>query len=174
MQKSSFTLIELLSVMAIIAVLAGLLLTAVMRTRVEAWRAKAKHEAHQVVVAWTAYLQDHRSFPTGVGCVLQMDSNTIVILNKGSRYNQFTPYMEFSKDQMARGMRDRWDNLFQVALDAGIAPRDTGPAYDGEVTAGAHGRVKKSVAVWTFGPDRMSDAGKPDTLKDDCTSWMRK
>ncbi len=166
--KRAFTLIELLAVMAIMTLLAALLLTAVMRARVEAWRAKAKDEAHQVVVAWNAYLLDHRTFPTNVGCILEMNSNTIAILNRGSRYNQFTPYMEFNRDQLARGMRDRWDNLFQVALDAGLPPRDTGPAYDGEVTAGAHGKVRKSVAVWTAGPDGV------EGNEDDCTSWPRK
>ena len=164
--RRGFTLIEMLTVVAIIGLLAALLLTAVMRARTEAWRHDAKDRANQLMVAWTSYLQDNLSFPTATGtmAIAQMDANTIKYLNTGTRYNQFTPYMEFTALEQTNGFRDHWNNIFQVALDDGNSHGDA-KAYDGQVTIRSGLTLTKSVATWSYGPD-----GK-DGTDDDCNSW---
>jgi len=160
MKKHGFTLIELLTVIAIIALLVGLLLPVVHRVRRYAWRARAREDVYQVVVAWKTYLNDYRRFPTEQVDIVEMDPAAIELLNFSTNIQMFI--LEFTADQTARGFRDPWDNLYQVALDRGQARDST--AYDGKVEP-PHGEVGRSVVAWSRGPDGE------DATEDDVTSW---
>jgi len=61
--RVGFTLLELLVVLAIIAVVAGLLLPAVRRARAEAHRIHCLNNLRQMVLAATEYEIDHGAFP---------------------------------------------------------------------------------------------------------------
>ena len=58
-RRHGFTLMELLVVVVIIGLLMGLLFPALSYARQQARKARAKAEVRQLVVAWTAYLNDN-------------------------------------------------------------------------------------------------------------------
>ena len=63
LKRSGFTLIELIFVIAIIAILAALLLPALVRAKVQAQSAYCKNNLHQIGLAAQMYLADFRHYP---------------------------------------------------------------------------------------------------------------
>lgn len=63
-RRSAFTLVELLVVMAIIGILAGILFPALGGIRKKARRTQSHTLVTQVEAAWTAHFNDFRSFPS--------------------------------------------------------------------------------------------------------------
>src|SRR5690242_2834007 len=61
--SSAFTLVELLVVMAIIVLLAGLLLPALNRARASGRSAKCRSNLHQVALALRMYVDDNNAYP---------------------------------------------------------------------------------------------------------------
>jgi prepilin-type N-terminal cleavage/methylation domain-containing protein len=64
--RRGFTLVELLVVMAIIALLVALLLPAVQQVRERARQTSCLNNLHQLVIAMHNYADAHRSFPSGL------------------------------------------------------------------------------------------------------------
>ena len=64
-RRGGFTLVELLVVMAIIALLIALLLPAVQQVRESARRTECLHNLHQMAIACHNYEGSHRCFPSG-------------------------------------------------------------------------------------------------------------
>ncbi len=66
-QSRAFTLVELLTVIAIIAVLMGLLFPAVSSVREAARKTQAKNDAAQIVTAVKAYYTEYGKYPVAIG-----------------------------------------------------------------------------------------------------------
>ena len=172
MKRHGFTLIEMLVVIAIIGILAGLLLPALAAARERGRRTKARAMCHQIETAWKAYLEDYRSFSDGardVSGTTQMDDAAVAVL--AAQNDTLNPrrrhYMEFTNDEMADGVTDPWSSdgdvrLYQVRLEAG-GTIDSGdiPHRSDEDSSDDLYRV---VAVWSTG----RNDGNPD---DDVRSW---
>src|SRR6059058_3902240 len=60
---SGFTLLELLFVIAIIAILAALLLPALARAKSAAYSTACRSNLHQIAIALNLYLEDERVYP---------------------------------------------------------------------------------------------------------------
>ncbi|MDD4870365.1 MAG: type II secretion system protein [Kiritimatiellae bacterium] len=176
MRKKSFTLVEMLVVLAIIAALLGMLLPVLGRVREHAKRAKARDAVNQLATAWQGYLTDYRMFPsTGDDpanpvIIREMNTNMMNILAGRSYYNTrgSNEFMEFTTNEFVIGFLDPWGSLYQVRLDNGRLSDST--PYDGRVNVPQESaELNRSVAVWSRGPDRMDDA--VNRKGDDIKSW---
>ncbi len=65
-ERTGYTLIEVLVVVSILALLAGLTLAAVQRVRTAAARTQCQNNLHQIAIAVQAYHATHGRLPTGV------------------------------------------------------------------------------------------------------------
>ena len=72
--KRAFTLIELLIVVAIIAILAAIAVPNFLEAQVRSKLARSKSDLRQCTVAWTAYRVDHNDYPPDWNTPPSMDS----------------------------------------------------------------------------------------------------
>ena len=146
--RSGFTLMELLVVISIIAVLAGLLLPVLGAARRRAKRLHAESDVDQLVDAWLAYRLDYRRFPDPK--ITMMNSNAIAILRGAGPQNpNGYNYMDFRST--TKYFCDPWSK--DGSTEEGVY----------RVELGTMDNV--AVAVWSVGPDRANDTD------DDIRSW---
>jgi len=168
--RKGFTLIEMLVVIAIIAILAGMLLPVLNQIRRYTKRTKAKEMIYQTKTAFKQYLVDYRKFPNVDKT--QMDTNWLNVLSGRTHNSLGHKYMdvstnEFSSDPNVSGLRDPWGELYWVTVDNGMGGDSI--AYDHKVSAGGYGEIEEEVVVWSTGEDKSdADAQKQ---KDDVRSW---
>jgi len=170
-ERRAFTLVELLVVMAIIGMVAGILLTAVARARLAARRTEAREAVHQLVTAWKAYLNDYRVMPPLT--FDEVDRQMMEILNgREDVYNKKgLIYVEFSSEEWGRNppeFHDPWGRPYHVAIDNGAGGNDDAVGYDSVVHPRLAGSqvedVRGYVAAWSDGPDAS-------IASDDIKSW---
>ncbi len=154
-RNSGFTLVELIIVIAIIGLLAGMLLPALHRARMRARRTKCKTEVKQIEMAWKSYLNDYRELPSS--SPITMGPTAIQILKGQNTYKY--KYLEFKPG--VTEMQDPWYNVYKMALDDDLDDAVETP----------HGTVYRNVAVWSTGPDGADDSS--GARDDDVTSWSK-
>ena len=87
-QRSAFTLIEILVVIAIIAILIGLLIPAVQAARASARRMQCSNHLKQIGLATHQYLEAYQVFPSGSnGLVYSMHSALLPYLEQNQMYH---------------------------------------------------------------------------------------
>ena len=151
-----FTLIEMLVVIAIIGILAGLLLTAVGAVRTQARKVQTRNEAEQLRVAWLEYNREYKHFPATPPDITEMNTREVAILRGGSNFlDNPKGFTFFDLKATATNYVDCWGKMYRVFLDT---------AGDNKVNVNGKD-IPVSVAVVSAGPD------KTFYTADDVVSW---
>lgn len=158
-ERAGFTVIELLTVLAIIGILGGLIMGAAHSARKQALVAKAKAAISSVETALGMFQSDFGGYPSSGNAnlvnALSEGSGTYVIGTQSytiSTTDWNGPYMNFKDEASAGVFMDPWGNsyVYEAGTDHG-----TGADYTGYVN------------ILSNGPD-----GKSGT-NDDIVNWRR-
>jgi prepilin-type N-terminal cleavage/methylation domain-containing protein len=178
--KRAFTLVELLTVIAIIGILAALIFPAIKKSLEKAEIARAHTEVKGIETAWRTYFNEYGRWPCdAAGCLLngntegnfdgQPFSDAFVSLMQGRTSDGPSPYV-FQRDN-PKGIPflnispksikggsyvDPWGSEYRMKFDLD---------YDNVVKTNASGGVTNTVMVWSYGPDGQNGT------KDDIRSW---
>jgi len=125
MNNKAFTLIELLAVLAIIGVLAGLLVVGTAEARKNARIAKAQAEVKELAKAWKAYWMVYGKWPASCsGGLYPMTKDRMEIL-AGKVDATDNPrglnFMEVDPEVLEKGFLDPWDKQYVVDFSKSLA-----------------------------------------------------
>ena len=182
MQKPprTFTLIELLMVMAVIAVLAGLIMAAINFVTTSANKAKTRSQISALYIAIKSYESNYGTLPLiptnglinpGNGssgdnnaqyqalirCLLPKDSD-----NPDGNTRGITFLVPNSGPATTPGFVDMWKHDLKVVMTS-----------SGKIAANGiiNDTIYSNVAIWSMGPNGRDDKGSTTTPGDDITSW---
>jgi len=174
MKKRNFTLVEMLVVIAIIAVLAGLLLTAIGGVKEKAKKSKAMAECQAILTAIKSYETTYGVLPWGGGALNDTSSSTIKDVKLGgtagtatdTNYETLIQWLtqaptyssgpdtsgnlrkiKFLDPASADGTKtylDPWGNRYVIIMDTN---------YNGYSSADATNKLYGSVFVYSKGPN---------------------
>lgn len=185
--KRAFTLIEVLVVIAIILVLAGLLLPTITRSVARAERLRAEAECRAIAQALQAYYHDYARWPvtnfTGASLTLELDEALYGIL-RGSNVNfavagTFQSTNRFAGNSQGRiylkterrgldattgRLLDAWGNTWMVRLDTSETHQLADPF-------GGAAALPADILVWSAGPDRQWTNTAATINQDNIKSW---
>ena len=173
MKSRSFTLIEILVVLSIIAVVMGLLIPAASTVLKRASINKTRTAIRTLQMAVKQYEATYGTLPftesvaTDTQLSAQFYNDLLATLGALSTNISFNPrrikFLELDKNN---NYRDAWDNDFSVSFDMDY----TGEIDDGQIN-GATG-LSTNVVIWSNGPDELDNAADADpTNEDNINSW---
>lgn len=183
--KSGFTLVEMLVVIAIIAILTAASTASYNGVRKHGWRTRDRATAMQIATAWNVYLQEERSFKNA-----KLSSSSPYDTTEDNLYSIApyvrdgddwvkesgkTLYLEISGEELDRGrsldvndggLFDHWKHRFHFTLDG----LDDNGDYDGKVLhpdprlKGDSRKRNGCAMVWSTCNDKDAGpfAGNPD------------
>lgn len=124
MKRKGYSLIEMLTVIAIIGILVGLLIAGLAYARQKAKIAKCKAEVRQLSVAWKTYWLVYGSWPPG--CANQnkeMDGSIMQVLMGGPNDNtQKIIFLDLGTNVLGNGFKDPWGHVYKVDFRKTTAP----------------------------------------------------
>ena len=149
--KSGFTLIEMITVLAIIILIASLVMAAGQAARRKAYEAKAKAAIASLEVALGMYQVDVGSYPADNGAPYTSNSTLVTQLDSGGGTpptGWSGPYMQFdSKDLSGSNFIDPWSHNYYYknpGLNHGTGMNHT--SYVDIYSAGQNGSYQSSGA----------------------------
>ena len=177
---SAFTLVELLVVISIMALLLGIIVPSYFSIREKAKYTKAKVTAKNLEIAFKAYLDHYRVWPSYFadddsttleigGAVGTADEKIFRILrgeNIDNNNKDSIPFYEFEGTNSAAGALDPWSNPsdpssilkpYRVRVDKN---------YDNKIDD-----LYRTVIVWSVGTNRSELTTDPATTEGNVKSW---
>src|SRR5437773_2011951 len=98
-RKGGFNLLELLTVIAIISLLAAMLLPSLSRAKTRSQSTQCKNNLHQIGLGLSLYVGDHHNYPQYGAYLATQTVQTV-------RYQWIPPWFERLKPQLAAGWMD--------------------------------------------------------------------
>jgi prepilin-type N-terminal cleavage/methylation domain-containing protein len=174
-QRRAFTLVELLTVVAIIAILAGLLLGALGKAREQTRKTKAAADVHNLATLFRSYYAEYGRWPVTNTATITADNDMVRMLQG---INVTTPpyagnprrtvFFEFRQRDLDGAGRfiDPWGTPYFCRFDAEFRGSVDNPFASGQTIA--HGAI-----IWSNGPDKQSDTGGEFSARnrDNIRSW---
>ena len=159
------TLIEMLVVIAIISILAGLVFPALGLARQNAKKSKANSECQSLKTAIIMYESEFSCWPvkaSGEGSALNDgDYKMLCRMLTGENGKKMMFYEVGVGFEESKGILDPWGNQYQVILDTDF---DGKISNKGDVSTIAGKELKTRVVVFSFGVDRTKDKTTLDKL----------
>lgn len=125
-RRDAFTLLEMLTVVLIIGVLASAVLGLYAQARKVTWKQQTRNMTRQLANGWKMRLQDDHAWPDqsrfdnttvlGSDVDFPADANNMSVLNVDANGRTNT-YFEVNAKQWGTGVRDYWGNFLCVRLD---------------------------------------------------------
>ena len=189
--QAGFTLVELLVVISIIGMLAGLMSVAIPKAIEAGKKAKVKGELTAIVAAVKAYKQEYGRFPSSATasddehiyasyCTSQSKFSTqpfgptkdLVEILSGNNLNGLNPkqvrFLEATGASTTYVWLDPWGKEYCVMFDTN---EDGGVEYWGDGNW-EHPNIKLSVIAVSAGPNKIVDGGAENSSNcDDIFSW---
>ena len=182
-KKLSFTLIEMLVVMVIILVLAGLLLPVVQMAKTSADQARAKESINQMAAAFRAYMVEFSCWPTPPSAVItnlaipcpSSSVDFLITTNLFANSSGITFYDFSTKDVVSNAVYnglivDPWKSPYFCRLDTSYTGSVSDPFYN----TATH-LLPVGYAIWSLGNDgtMIQNASGDNALlnKDNPKSW---
>lgn len=152
-RKGGFTIIELIVVMTIILILAGLITGAAQKAKQQAMVAKARSMIAGLETALGMFQADTGIYPATGNLYSNLVNSSG--LTTAQAANWAGPYMNFQTNEVntvAKTILDPWNSAYHYA--------NTGSA--------AHG-YDHYIDIWSNGPNKVDNSGAGD----DITNWRR-
>lgn len=186
-RRRAFTLIELLTVIAIIGILMALLIPVVMSVIERAKRAQAQNDVMQTITGVKGFYTEYSRYPS-IGPASNEDLVIATAEDNAKLYNILRYKGSDGQAENPRGIiyseaRETGKTMGGIGPDGAHydpwgAPSSTGfykfvidTNYDNQVDVNAIGGTGVSGNQISTGVAGMSDGKKPDSAKDDVMSW---
>jgi prepilin-type N-terminal cleavage/methylation domain-containing protein len=197
-RENAFTLLELLVVIAVIVVLAGLLFPAVQSVLERAKKVQAKNDLIQIVTAVNAFYTEYGRYPLppsvnadssatygpsgsdaengdlmkelrGISNLL--NTRQIVFINPPDATDQTNP--RSGSNTTTAGYYDPWGTEYSIAMDADYDNQITPNPYGNNNGAGSN-PLRQGAISWSLGRDKKlgNNGDGKFTNSDDVISWQ--
>jgi prepilin-type N-terminal cleavage/methylation domain-containing protein len=195
---SGFTLIELIVVITIIIILAGLLFPAFRGVQDQAKRTQAKNDLTQIVTAVNAFYTEYGKYPlvtadtiygpeggssadlfytlravaSGANAINAINTRAIVFMSPPDVKDTANPRAGIGSDGQ---YYDPWGTRYNVEIDGSYDNQIANPYPDTDGSAGVN-PLRQGVIGWSYGSDQTKGTKSPASSNyknsDDVISWQ--
>ena len=162
-ESRAFTLIELMAVVAVILILAGLLLPVISRARNRALRVAAQTEVKQIESAWGQYFAEYQTWPSNFDtCAM---TNEVLWILEGSNVPanpKSISFMHFTRVNTSGNPISPWGDKRSAGTSNDYFYCRFDTDYDQGISFGTNTPIRRSVIVWTY--DQKAGANDPDYI----------